>query len=104
MGQVVRIRKRPSVHGSLLVEIVRRIFLDEVFMSVVSAPTSWVEDVSELRLPQRTDERLQSLMDRNNEGALTVEERDELASLTELSERISLVRANALLLLGRRPL
>ena len=42
-------------------------------------------------------------MDRNNDGLLTDLERTELAALAELSERLSLVRAEALHLLGRKP-
>ena len=42
-------------------------------------------------------------MDRNNEGKLTEQERADLAALAELSERLSLVRAEALYLLGRKP-
>jgi hypothetical protein len=42
-------------------------------------------------------------MDRNNKGTLTAAERDELESLAELSETISLVRADALAVLGRKP-
>lgn len=72
-------------------------------MSVIEAPVDWVESVSELKLPARTDERLQDLMDRNNEGRLTPSERAELESLVALSEELSLVRAEALLLLGRTP-
>jgi hypothetical protein len=40
-------------------------------------------------------------MDRNNEGLLAEVEREELESLVELSERLALVRAEALHLLGR---
>jgi hypothetical protein len=69
----------------------------------VSAPTEWVESVSELRFPPRTNRRLQELMDRNTEGNLSEEDRDELASLVELSESLSLVRSQALILLGRTP-
>ena len=56
-----------------------------------------------LRLPPRADQRLRALMDRNNEGMLSETERAELESLVELSERLSLVRAEALHLLGRSP-
>ena len=42
-------------------------------------------------------------MDRNNEGLLTGTERADLESLVELSERLSLVRAEAIHLLGRKP-
>jgi hypothetical protein len=72
-------------------------------MEVISAPVDWVELVSDLRLPPKTDRRLQELMDRNTEGQLTTEESADLESLVELSETLSLVRAEALHLLGRNP-
>ena len=72
-------------------------------MSVIAAPVDWVELVRELRLPPKTDHRLQELMDRNNEGNLSADERAELESLVEVSETLSLVRARALHLLGRSP-
>ena len=71
--------------------------------STIDAPLEWVESVGNLRLPPKADQRLQELMDRNNEGLLTEAERADLESLVELSERISLVRAEALHLLGRKP-
>ena len=71
--------------------------------TTIEAPQEWVESVGELRLPPKADERLRELMDRNNEGGLTAEERTELESLVELSEKMALVRAEALHLLGRRP-
>ena len=40
-------------------------------MTVISAPIDWVELVSKLRLPPRSDRRLQHLMDRNNDGRLS---------------------------------
>ena len=71
--------------------------------STIDAPLEWVEAVGNLRLPPKADQRLQVLMDRNNEGLLTEDERADLESLVELSERLSLVRAEALHLLGRKP-
>ncbi len=71
--------------------------------AVVEAPREMMEAVAALRLPPRTDRRMQVLMDRNNDGRLTAEEREELEALVDLSESISLVRADALHLLGRRP-
>ena len=71
--------------------------------AVVSAPIDWVESVSRLRLPAKADRRLQQLMDRNNEGVLSPIEIAEMESLVELSETMSLVRGEALHLLGRRP-
>lgn len=71
--------------------------------TTVDAPLQWVESITMLRLPEQADQRLQDLMDRNNEGGLTDSERADLAALAELSERLSLVRAEALHLLGRKP-
>lgn len=71
--------------------------------STIPAPAEWVETIGELRLPSKSDTRLQQLMDRNNEGTLSPVEREELEALVELSERLSLVRAEARLLLGRGP-
>ena len=71
--------------------------------ATIPAPEDWVESIGQLRLPSKSDIRLQQLMDRNTEGELTPSERDELESLVELSERLSLVRAEALHLLGRKP-
>ncbi len=71
--------------------------------TTVDAPLQWVESITMLRLPEQADRRLQNLMDRNNEGQLSEQERADLAALAELSERLSLVRAEALHLLGRKP-
>ena len=54
-------------------------------------------------MPEKTNRRLQALMDRNNEGLLSSSEREELESLVEWSESVSLLRAEALRLLGRHP-
>ncbi|MFH1924634.1 MAG: hypothetical protein ABIP48_32680 [Planctomycetota bacterium] len=77
--------------------------LESLLMAVISAPVDWVESVSELRLPPKTDRRLQELMNRNTEGQLTEGERAELESLVELTQALSLIRAEALSLLGRKP-
>lgn len=71
--------------------------------STIDAPLEWVESISLLKFPELANQRLQELMDRNNEGTLTDNERVDLAALVELSERISLIRAEALHLLGRKP-
>jgi len=42
-------------------------------------------------------------MDRNNEGLLQESEREVLEALVELSEQMSLVRGEALQILGRKP-
>jgi hypothetical protein len=71
--------------------------------ATVEAPVKLLEAMAELRFPPRTDAWLQRLMDRNSEGALTEQEREELESLVELSEEMSLLRAQALRVLGRKP-
>ena len=72
-------------------------------VTTINAPLEWVESITVLRLPEHADKRLQELMDRNNEGDLSEQERADLAALAELSERLSLIRAEALRLLGRKP-
>lgn len=69
----------------------------------IDAPLKWVDHIAMLRLPEQADRHLLQLMDRNNEGHLTDQERADLAALAELSEQLSLVRAEALHLLGRKP-
>ena len=63
--------------------------------AVIEAPIEMVEAVADLHLPPKADQRLQYLMDRNNDGALTTEEREQLEALVELSETIAIVRASA---------
>jgi hypothetical protein len=70
--------------------------------SMIAAPVDWIESVGNLRFPSKADRRLQELMDRNNEGLLTGSEREELEALVELSERLSLVRAEALQILRKQ--
>jgi hypothetical protein len=72
-------------------------------MQMVEAPVELVEDVAALRFPAKTDAHLQHLMDRNTEGQLTEAEREEFEALVELSERLALLRAQALRVLGRKP-
>jgi hypothetical protein len=71
--------------------------------ATIAAPAAWIESISDFRLPAQTDQQLQSLMDRNTEGILQSSEKDQLAALAALSEEISLLRAQALQLLGRQP-
>lgn len=71
--------------------------------AMLETPRELVQSFADLRLPPRTDAKLQTLMDRNNEGVLTPTEREDLETLVELSESLSLLRAGALRALGRRP-
>jgi hypothetical protein len=71
--------------------------------STIAAPVDWIEAVGKLRFPAKADHRLQELMDRNNEGLLQESEREQLEAWVELSEQMSLVRGEALRILGRQP-
>ena len=70
--------------------------------ATVQTPVEMMESVADLRLPPNADRLLQRLMDLNTNGELTAEQREELAALVEWSEQISLLRARALGLLGRK--
>ncbi len=71
--------------------------------ATIPAPETWIRSIGDLRLPPETDRHLQELMDRNNDGLLQPAQKQELAALAAWSEEISLLRAEALQLLGRRP-
>ena len=70
---------------------------------VLEAPRELIESFAAVKFPAKTDARLQWLMDRNTQGQLQTQEREELESLVELSEDLSLLRAKALHILGRQP-
>jgi hypothetical protein len=72
-------------------------------MPTVKAPLELVEALAALRLPDKVDARLQGLMGRNTEGLLSEAEREELEALVELSERLAILRGQALRLLVRKP-
>jgi len=72
-------------------------------MEMVPTPKDFLEYLAGLRFSPGANARIQSLMDRNNEGLLSAEEREELAGLASLSQDMSIARARALLLLGRKP-
>ena len=71
--------------------------------STIAAPVDWIEAVGRLHFPPKANHRLQDLMDRNNEGQLQESEKEELEALVELSEQMSLVRGEALQILGKQP-
>jgi hypothetical protein len=71
--------------------------------AVVEVPLELVEALAELRFPPKTDARLQELMGRNTDRRLSEPERVELEALVELSERLALLRSQALRVLERRP-
>ena len=69
--------------------------------AVLETPVEFVEALAEMRFPPKTDRRMQLLMDRNANGQLNLGERDELESLVEVSETMSLFRGQAYRILGR---
>jgi hypothetical protein len=71
--------------------------------AVVEAPVELVEAMACLRFPSKADRRLQRLMDRNTEGRQSPDEKEQLETLVELSEPLSLVRVRALQLLKGQP-
>ncbi len=71
--------------------------------ATINVPSDWLESITDLKFPGSTDRRLQFLMDRNTEGLLSREEKEELEALVEMSEELSLVRADACRLLGKTP-
>jgi hypothetical protein len=71
--------------------------------ATIAAPLELGGSCWKTSFPLKADRRLQELMDRNNEGLLGPSEREELEALVELSEQLSLVRGEALHILGERP-
>ena len=71
--------------------------------TVVEAPRELIVSLADLRFPRQADAHLRRLMDLNTDGSLDQTGREELAALAELSERMSLLRAEALRLLGLPP-
>ena len=69
--------------------------------ATIEALVELVTSVADLQFPRKIDAHLQTLMDRNTEGRLSESERAELEALVELSETISLLRVQALRVLGR---
>lgn len=67
--------------------------------AMIEAPVDLMQAVAHLRLPPHADCQLQELMDGNTNGTLTAKEREQLKSLVEWSESLSLLRAQALHLL-----
>jgi hypothetical protein len=70
---------------------------------VMEIPRELVESFAAVRLPSKTDTRLTWLMDRNSAGQLQTVEFEEMEALVGLSANLSLLRAEALHVLGRQP-
>ena len=68
--------------------------------TIVPVPREALEALTAFRFPPKLDRHMQDLMDRNTDGLLTPNERDELEGLVELSEDLSLQRAQVHTLLN----
>jgi hypothetical protein len=71
-------------------------------MDMVPTPRELLEQMADLRFDPEDNERLQILMDRNNFGELTEAEQKELARYVALNQRMSIIRGQAMLVLGRK--
>lgn len=69
----------------------------------IAVPLEFMHAVAHLQLPSYTNRTLQELMDRNTNGTLNSDHQLQLESLVEWSESLSLLRGQALHLLGERP-
>ncbi len=71
--------------------------------ATLPAPRRMIEELAALKMPSKTDQRMQVLMDRNTEGELTEDGQLELESLVALSEHLSYLKTEAMILLRPRP-
>lgn len=68
-------------------------------VQTIEIPIQFLEEMANFQLPGSTQERLDWLMDKNNEGLLEEDERQELWALVDLNERVSLLKGKAQLFL-----
>jgi hypothetical protein len=72
-------------------------------MEMIPAARHVLEQVADLKIDPETDARLQELMDRNNFGELNGTELGELKRIVAANQQLSILRAQAMLVLGRKP-
>ena len=72
-------------------------------MEMVPTPRTLLEQMADMRFDPATDARLQDLMERNNFGELNATEKQELERYAMLNQRMSIVRGQAMFVLGRKP-
>lgn len=73
--------------------------MGEAMAQTIEIPIQFLEEMANFQFPGSTQERLDCLMDKNNEGLLEEDERQELWALVDINERVSLLKGKALLLL-----
>ena len=71
-------------------------------MELIPTPRDLLEQAADLQFDPAIDARLQELMERHNFGELSETERNELAGYVALNQRMSIVRGQAMLVLGRK--
>jgi len=71
-------------------------------MEMIPTPRTLLEQMADMQFDPATDARLQELMDRNNFGELDSNEKAELERYAMLNQRMSMVRGQAMLILGRK--
>jgi hypothetical protein len=78
--------------------------VEKLMAAILSARTreQLLEVLADFRLPASADAHLQRLMDRNNDGQLSSDERDGLNALVELGSLFGLLQAQSMSLLGRK--
>ena len=67
----------------------------------VEIPLDLLEEVAQLEFPSSMQKALARLMDKNNEGLLSEEEREELQAWVDLNELVSLLKGRAKLSLPK---
>ena len=71
-------------------------------MEMAPTPREFLEQAADLEFDPGIDARMQDLMERHNFGELTETERRELAGYVALNQRMSIIRGQAMLILGRK--
>ena len=61
----------------------------------IEIPIQFLKEMANFQFPSSTQERLDQLMDKNNEGLLEENERKELWALVYFNERVSLLKGQA---------
>jgi hypothetical protein len=71
-------------------------------MDQVLAPRELLEQIVDMKVDPGMDARAQYLMDRNNFGQLSEDERAELAGYVAFNQRMTIARGLAMVALGRK--
>lgn len=67
----------------------------------IETPVELLREMAQFEFPPSTQEKLNQLMEKNTEGNLTEPEKKELRALVDINERVSIIKAQAKLLLAQ---